>query len=328
METIPYKDNLPIPYSPLFKRGRKGKKIMRLIGDIGGTNARLALADEAGKVLKAKTFLRADFESVSDAIKEYQKITSAEISEIILAINMPVVDNKPQNNSYKGWGFDADVIAKDFKVKKVIFVNDMIAHAMSLPHLTDDDYEQISGTKAKRKETIVAIGLGTGVGVAFGAYDNGYKFFPSETGHQLVSSTTLKQSEVLNMMIAKRGFAIWDWVASGTGIGNLYEALFEVERTTNEVMKELSKKDKEAFDLYCEFLGVFVRNISTTFLPYGGIFIMGGVFSRQENIELLKESRFMDFYHFSTPSKDDYMSNIPIYVVNNGNTALIGLANF
>ena len=87
-----------------------------VIGDIGGTNARFALASPEGPGFhEAMTLKCADFASADDAIRHYLDDTSAESPDVIcLAVAGPVINHTVQvTNNH--WTLNAAEIAADFE---------------------------------------------------------------------------------------------------------------------------------------------------------------------------------------------------------------------
>ena len=306
---------------------------MRLIGDIGGTNARFALVDVEGNISEVRNYLKTDFATYIDAINVYKKDVEQNIDEVVLAINAPANNGVPFINS-NNWGYELDC-KKELGIEKIMFFNDLQAHAMSLPFLKDDEKVQIHGTKQDSKGTVAVAGPGTGLGLAYGNYNHQqdkYIFQASEGGNQLAAAVSGEQKDVLDKLNAIMPSVRWEDVSSGRGIISLYKALFDEDKTVEEIMAEFSEdaiKSKEVFKQFCEFLGLFVHNVAITFLPFGGVYIVGGILARQENIEFLKSSTdFLKYYHSSELYDAEYLKDIPIYVVAHFNPALLGLANY
>ncbi len=305
---------------------------MYLIGDIGGTKARFAVADKKHKVSELITYQKADYEDISEAVNAYQNLTGHKFEWAVLSVNSPVVKNIPIKRR-NDWGYSHDKIQTKTGLKEIVFVNDGVAHAMSIPRLTAKDRMLIYGPEDAGSGTVVSVSIGTEVGFAFGGYNEAskkYHFFPSEGGSQLISPASLRHLLVMKDLMSQSKSISWNHITSGSGIANLYQALFNEQKTTENVMRELaegSEASAETFSLFSEFLGILIHNTAFTFLPFGGIYISGGVLSRSEVLENLKSSDFSRFYEYNlTPSS--VLRRIPVYVVNTDNSALIGLAYY
>ncbi|MDR1693615.1 MAG: glucokinase [Lactobacillaceae bacterium] len=307
---------------------------MRLIGDIGGTNVRFAFVDDKGKISETKKFLKSDFENITKAVITYKSMISKNITEAVIAVNTPVIDNKPHAGS-NDWGYKTATLERDTGIAKIVFINDLLAHASAIPHLTDDHIEKIYGGKKDKEGSVVIIGPGTGLGISYGCYNKDttkMDYFPSEGGAELAAAADLKQQEIIKKMLKYQPYVRWEELTSGKGISNLYEALYDDKKTTEEIMSDFGKgseKSREVFGIFCEFLGILARNFAATFLSTGGIYIIGGILNREENLEFFKKSRFIDYYSFTfSNNKSVFIKDYPIYVITHDNSALVGAANF
>ena len=141
-----------------------------LIGDIGGTNARFALAtpDRPGfhNVLELQC---ADFASADDAIGHYLATTNAGSPDAIcIAAAGPIVDDtvKITNNH---WDISAAETRADFGIEAVRLLNDFTAVAYSIPLLTDSEVRSIGrhnhDSLPKSGFNVAIIGPGTRLGV-------------------------------------------------------------------------------------------------------------------------------------------------------------------
>ena len=96
-----------------------------LIGDIGGTNARFALAHSQQPGFHDPITLKcADFASADDAIRHYLDEASAESPEVIcLAVAGPIIENTVQvTNNH--WTLNVAEIAADFAIDAVQLLNE------------------------------------------------------------------------------------------------------------------------------------------------------------------------------------------------------------
>lgn len=65
-----------------------------LVGDVGGTNARLALCSlENGEISQAKTYSGLEFDSVEATIRTYLREHNVSVKEACIAIACPVTDD-------------------------------------------------------------------------------------------------------------------------------------------------------------------------------------------------------------------------------------------
>ncbi len=142
-----------------------------LIGDIGGTNARFALANHRYPGFRDVVELKcADFKTSGDAIREYlARVEISSLEAICLAAAGPVVDHfiDVTNNH---WTLSAESLASEFDVEIVQLLNDFQAIAYSIPFIGAEEkivVGPLQGTDLDNRSFDVAIlGPGTGLGVA------------------------------------------------------------------------------------------------------------------------------------------------------------------
>lgn len=304
--------------------------MLKLIGDIGGTNARLALVDEQRQIFDIKIYKKKEFDNIAEAINAYLQNRTERPIQAVLAVNAPIGNGKPIKNK-NDWGYHQENLLEQTRLQEIAFVNDGVAHAMAIPYLDNKDKSVVYDGITMPHGLITAIGVGTEVGFAFGVFDaklKKYIFQPSEGGAQMAAAVTPRQAEILAKISIQGHLCEWNQIASGRGIAHIYEALFDEPKTTAEIMQDLQQgepKAVETFALFTEFLGLLVRNAAFTFLPYGGIYLTGGVLAHQETLAQLLSSEFEEYYQWGADQLC-CIQKIPVFTANNNISALIGLA--
>ena len=111
-----------------------------IVGDIGGTNARFALAKQAHPGVHDVIELKcADYETSDDAIRyvlEQYGVSTADA--MCLAAAGPVVDGSI-NVTNNHWIVSSEHLGSEFDVDAVRLLNDFEAIAYSLPFLAAED---------------------------------------------------------------------------------------------------------------------------------------------------------------------------------------------
>jgi glucokinase len=177
-----------------------------LIGDIGGTNARFALASQdSPRYAKELLLPCADFESAHLAIDHFLKKTRAGSPKILcLAAAGPVVAQKVRFTNNR-WSLDAKDLASTYAGARVRLLNDFEAIAHSIPFLGPADCLHIglpeAGALPADQYTVGIIGPGTGLGaVGLKRIDNVNVPIAGEAGHIGFSPATQVQIEVLTVL--------------------------------------------------------------------------------------------------------------------------------
>ena len=93
-----------------------------VLGDIGGTNARLAFSNSANDFLKnPKIFSCNDFERIEDLLAHYFMLSNISPTAISLAVAGPVLDDIVKLTNGK-WKFSKQKISEDFSLDQANFI--------------------------------------------------------------------------------------------------------------------------------------------------------------------------------------------------------------
>lgn len=307
-----------------------------LIADIGGTNARFALADRQG-YYHEKIFKCDDFNCLEDAAEHYMGYIKSEgfnrprsgafavagpvNSDIFEAMNMP-------------WRFSVSEVRNALGFEHLGLYNDFEAVAMGIMMLKDHDIRQAGRGSAKPFAPIGVIGPGTGLGVACLFYDgNSYHAVPTEGGHITVPALKEREFELFEILFHKYSHISAERVCSGKGIVNLYNAIIEKdglsgypERNAEEIsalaMEEKCPVCMEVLDIMTDILGRVAGNLALTCGALGGIYIAGGIINKLG--EYFYNSDFRTEFEAKGRLRF-YMEQIPTFVVLHPHPAFLGL---
>ncbi|MCB1845433.1 MAG: glucokinase, partial [Halioglobus sp.] len=202
-----------------------------LIGDIGGTNARFALADSTGAGYSSmRTLNCTDFETAEDAIERYLgDVDVVSPGAVCLAVAGPI-DEQRVHFTNSSWIIDANELRRRFKTNRVRLLNDFEAIAYAIPVLGAADTLPI-GLPAPiqfgdERLTVGALGPGTGLGAVGLKKVNGqFIAIPGEAAHAGFAPETRQQSEVLTLLRERFERVSRERLVSGPGLENLYWAL-------------------------------------------------------------------------------------------------------
>ena len=309
-----------------------------LIGDIGGTNARFALADARTPGFRAaKTLKCADYPTADAAIHHYLDEVSAGPPETIcLAAAGPVVDGDVHfTNNH--WSLQASDLLEEFDTDRVRIINDFDAVARSLPALAEADCVPVGLPARPDLEvddfSLAVIGPGTGLGTA-GLCRRGGLTFPivGEGGHVGFSPETQLQLDVLTALRARFDRVSAERLVSGPGLENIYWALARVrgEKSTALSAEQIfaaclagDGRATEAVQLFFETLGQVAGNIALLFGPADGVYLAGGIARRYP--QLLENSRFRSGFE-SKGRHRPHMERIPTLLVVHPEPGLLGAA--
>src|ERR1700748_3569169 len=124
----------------------------RVIGDIGGTNAPFAIAQD-GKYSQLQHVETEHYPSLHDALAEYLKgHPHGELSGA-LAIAGPVLGDRISMTN-KAWSFSIEDLRQSLHLTSLTVVNDFAATAQAIPHLTPQQKFPIGPAIADPRGTI------------------------------------------------------------------------------------------------------------------------------------------------------------------------------
>lgn len=310
-----------------------------LIGDIGGTNARFALADPAAPAFSNVVTMQCDdFDSADLAIKRYLKSVKADSpGAICLAAAGPIVDRRVRfTNNH--WQIAADELAAEFSIDAVRLLNDFEAIAYSIPFLAKDDCMPIGLPEPQPLDaehyTVGVIGPGTGLG-AVGLRKHGDLYLPiaGEASHGGFAPETKVQIDILEVLRERFDRVSSERLVSGSGLENLYWALTRIhgdKRTQPGAAQifaaALDNSDEiaaEAVQMFFEILGQVSGDLALTLGAKDGIYIAGGIAKRYP--ELLKNSRFRSGFE-SKGRHRSLMERVPTQLILHDQPGLLGAA--
>ena len=305
-----------------------------LLGDIGGTNARFALANASG-VQHLEVLSCPEYESLVPALEAYfQKVGQPVPKYACICVACPVTGDQIKLTNLH-WNFSIRSAQKHFQFEIFKVFNDFTALALSLPFLEQSD-RQVLGPEieAKPHTPIVVVGPGTGLGVsALIPAPNG-EWIPiaGEGGHVSFAPSNEIEDKVLLIMRRKVGGRISaERILSGMGMEDLHECLIEMGEIQSETLRahEITSKALagefgpcKTVNLFCEILGSLAGDLALTFGAHGGVYIGGGIMPRILNFATSGgfRNRFEDKGRMA-----GLVQSIPSWVITNQTPALIGM---
>ena len=308
-----------------------------LIADIGGTNARFALArsDEAG-FSGELTLSCADYETAEQGIEDYLERSGGISPDVIcLAAAGPIVDDciRLTNNH---WVIDGRELQQKYPSSAIRLLNDFEAIAYSIPLLGDNDLASVglvpSELDGKSDFTLAVAGPGTGLGAA-GLLGREQGIYPvvGEGSHAGFAPETRMQFEVLKQLRRRYERVSDERLVSGPGLENIYWALRKIhgEKLTKinaaEIFSRvLANEDviaMESVQLFFEALGQVVGNLALALGAYDGVYLAGGIVKRYP--DFLKAGSFRSGFENKGRHRG-LMERIPTLLVLHPQPGLLG----
>jgi len=307
-----------------------------LVGDVGGTNARLALVDSTGKIRNPKTYAAADYGSLSEVIAEYLETTAGRQrpDNAVLAVAGPVVDGEIEFTNLD-WRISEGELIGTFEFHAARLINDFAAQALAAPVLDADDLRVIGPPlKAAEGAPVVVLGAGTGFGVSMVVRtERGDIPISSEGGHAAFAPSDGVEAAIWASLRRTHGRVSIERILSGPGLYALYRGLADVRGVACDLKDEKAVLAagqaggdllaEETLDRFCEILGGVAGDLALTCGARGGVYVSGGIAPRMAD-RLASggfRRRFEDKGRLS-----DYTRDIPTSLIVHPYAALVGAA--
>jgi glucokinase len=306
-----------------------------LFADIGGTNVRFAVLRADGRIEGHEAWLTALYPDFGAAVKAYAEATGLRLplrGAAVCAAGPIVGDSIKLTNC--PWKISRAEIAAATGGEAHL-VNDFAAVGHALPVLTSADVVQIGGAAPLQYAPKVALGPGTGLGVACAVFDGArWVSVPGEGGHVDLAPTNDRELAVVYQLMRERGHVAAEDVVSGPGLENVYLAIaaldgvsFKARPIAADIAKAARAKADpvavEAVALFTGWLGSIAGNLALTLGGQGGVYIAGGIVAQWG--ELFDRQLFRR--RFEAKGRIKYfLEPIPCYVVTAKDLAFRGLA--
>lgn len=305
-----------------------------LMADVGGTNTRVALAD--GDRLLTDTIRRyknAEYPGLESVLTTYlEEEGTPNCAAAAVAVAGPVRDGRGELTNLD-WAIDNDTLARATKAEHVAVLNDLQAQGHAVGRIDADKLRDVVDGSVSENAASLVIGVGTGFNAApVHNTPSGRYVPPSEAGHANMPIRTEAELRLCKYVESAHGFPAVEDVLSGRGLERVYgwaasEAGTPGEKSAADIMAACeSGEDQVAADAVSRFvrtLGTVAGNLALNHLPFGGIYLVGGV------------SRAMTPYYerfgFADAFRDKgrfsgFMRNFRVQIIEDDYAALAGLA--
>ncbi|MFD1297244.1 glucokinase [Lysobacter gummosus] len=313
-----------------------------LLADIGGTNARFALAssDPSTPALlpdSVQVFAVADFPSLADAARHYLDRTGATPDQGVFAVAGRVDGDEARITNHP-WVISSERTRIALGLTHLRLVNDFAAQAMAVSLLQPADVVPIGGVRwngwnDSGDRTYAIIGAGTGLGVGALLRREG-RYYPLQTegGHVSFAPGTPEEIEVLQRLSGEFGRVSNERLLSGSGLVNLHRALSQIAgedpgplqpQDITAMAREGDVRCLRAIDVFCAVFGAAAGDLVLTLGAWDGVFLPGGLVPKL--MPWLAHSGFRQrFEHKGRFSPT--MARVPTLAVTHAQPGLLGAA--
>jgi glucokinase len=254
----------------------------RLVGDVGGTNARFARAS-GGVISQRRNYAVPEYVTFYDALRRYLNETGGTDGCTSGAIGVAgPVDGGYCKLTNAPWIIDAKEAGRLLGGVPTELLNDLEAVAAGLPYLADKDLKNLGAPRAQgARRTMLALNVGTGFGAASAvALRGGWTNCACEPGHMTLGALDADELTVTD------GFGSVEQLLSGRGVQALYARLasragVSIENVRGGAAIFASVRSDpiaaETVRYFSRLLGRVAGDLVLAAGAWGGVFLCGSV---------------------------------------------------
>jgi glucokinase len=262
------------------------RPITTLLADIGGTNTRVALAEDGIVVHKTiRRFANAGRAGLDSILSAYlDEFDKPDCAGACVAAAGLVQDGVAEMTNLD-WVITPDALRAVTGAQHVAILNDLQAQGHALEGLRPKSLRMVlPGAASARSGPKLVIGVGTGFNAAVvHRHAGGVLVVASECGHTSLPLRNEPDLQLARHIEAVHGFAGVEDVLSGRGLERLYgwHSKSPNPQSASAIMALIAaREDPDATATaqdFVTFLGRVAGDLALHHLAYGGIYLMGGV---------------------------------------------------
>ncbi|MDU4272927.1 MAG: glucokinase [Enterobacter asburiae] len=256
-----------------------------LVGDVGGTNARLALCDvSSGEISRAKTYSGLDYPSLEAVVRVYLEEHQVSVEDGCIAIACPITGDWVAMTNHT-WAFSIAEMKKNLGFSHLEIMH-VAQRWVSLP----GEGGHVDFAPNSEEEGIILEEL------------------RAEIGH-VSAERVLSGPGLVNL-----------YRAIVKSDGRLPENL-QPKDVTERALADSCIDCRRALSLFCVIMGRFGGNLALTLGTFGGVYIAGGIVPRF--LDFFKASGFRGGFEDKGRFRS-YVQDIPVYLIVHDNPGLLG----
>jgi glucokinase len=318
-----------------------------IVGDVGGTHARLAVARVAEatvELLHERLYPSRDYPGLGPILREFlEQAPRRGATQACIGVAGPVRGNSCKATNLP-WSLDGDALAREAGLARLVLLNDLEAAAWGLDALDDSAVVTLHSGDPQPRGNQAVIAAGTGLGEAGRVWcDDGYRVFASEGSHGDFAPGSELGYSLHQWLTAKYGGHVsWERVVSGPGLVDLHAFLREAggRATPDWLRLAMEENDPagaiataaqlhddpvclEALDLFVCYFGAEAGNHALKLMATGGVYLAGGIAPKIAS--RFAAAGFLDAF-FDKGRMEGLMRQMPVHLVTDTNLALYGAA--
>ena len=307
-----------------------------LVGDVGGTNCRLALAEKTAfgtiELHHSERFSVNQYKHFHDVVHEYLISKKVKPKQAAFAFAGPKFDDEIRMTNVD-WMVSENDLIKEFGFSRAVVLNDFVAMANGARVIPDDGFEILIPGKVNYNKPVAVLGPGTGLGVSCILPGRPPRIIATEGGHSSFSAQSELELLILKYWQKKISYVSSEILISGPGLFRIYSALCNILGETavctreNEIVAAAEANPnsvaRQSVIVFCNMLATFSGNIAFTSGATGGVVLAGGV--TRHISPFIAESNFIKRFRVRGHGTW-FMQEIPVRIIKAHFVALYGAA--
>lgn len=315
-----------------------------LAGDVGGTNARLAVVEVEGaraSIAREQKYPSHDYPGLAPIVSRFCAEAGEKPDRACFGIACPIIGEECRAPNLP-WVINARELAAAIGVPRTRIINDFDAVGYGLPLMKGSDLVTLQEGEAAPHGSIALLGAGTGLGQGYLTWDGDrYRVHSSEGGHADLAPSSDLESDLGRWLRAQYGHASWERVLSGPGLVNVYRFLAQNGGAESAaVRQEMAKEDPaavvtrrgldgsdplcaRALDVFAVCFGAQAGNVALAVLASGGVYLAGGIAPRIA--ARLQGGAFVAAFR-NKGRLSAFLAKVPVHIIVNPNVGLVGAA--
>jgi glucokinase len=316
---------------------------MFVVGDIGGTHARLSLVGPDGRAVRQSVFVSREHSSLEALLRDFLGKPAPPISAAAFGIAGPVVGTRVSATNLP-WVIDSRIVSRKLGIPRVTLLNDLVALSLGAHGVARSKLRVLGDAGAPKKTgaNVAVIAAGTGLGEAVLVWD-GQRFCPcaTEGGHTDFAPRTGLEVELWQFLAQRHGHVSYERILSGDGLGAAYDFFRTAKHAPenpenadfiagaddrNAAIAKLGISRKsgaaaQAVELFCAVYGAETGNLVLKSFAVGGAYVCGNIACQM--LPVLEQGGFLKAFadkgRFAS-----LMSRVPVAVVPDSDIGIAG----
>ena len=307
-----------------------------LVGDVGGTNCRLALAEKTAlgtiELHHSERFSVNQYKHFHDVVHEYLISKKVKPKQAAFAFAGPKFDDEIRMTNVD-WMVSENDLVKEFGFSRAVVLNDFVAMANGARVIPDDGFEILIPGKVNYNKPVAVLGPGTGLGISCILPGRPPRIIATEGGHSSFSPQNELELLILKYWQKKISYVSSEILISGPGLFRIYSALCNILGETavctreNEIVAAAEANPnsvaRQSVIVFCNMLATFSGNVAFTTGATGGVVLAGGV--TRHISPFIADSNFIKRFRVRGHGTW-FMQEIPVRIIKAHFVALYGAA--